>query len=137
MILSIMQRIEVYNEIFKAISKEVQENSCNQSANRRGHDTYVFCKNNVNRFFTEEETFRKSLAPFHEKEATKILLEGLDAYKEGVYFWLDALNEKCEIVDQMKYQIGVKGKETSYQLINQACREACEGIKSAHSVHKM
>ena len=34
-ILSIMQRIEVYNEIFKAISKEVQEYGCNQAAHRR------------------------------------------------------------------------------------------------------
>jgi hypothetical protein len=137
MILSIMQRIEVYNEIFKAISKEVQENSCNQGINRRGHDTYVFCKNNVNRFFTEEENFRKSLTPYQDKEATKILLEGLDAYKEGVFFWLNAMNDKCEVVDTLKYQLGIKGKESSYQLINQACKEACEGIQSAHSVHKM
>ena len=97
-ILSIMQRIEVYNEIFKAISKEVQEYGCNQAAHRRGRDTYMFCRNNVNRFFTEEMMFRKNLEPYYDKEATKILLEGL---------------------------------------INQACKEACEGIQSAHSVHKM
>ena len=85
-ILSIMQRIEVYNEIFKAISKEVQEYGCNQAAHRRGRDTYMFCRNNVNRFFTEEMMFRKNLEPYYDKEATKILLEGLDTYKEGVVF---------------------------------------------------
>ena len=35
--------------------------------------------------------FRKNLEPYYDKEATKILLEGLDTYKEGVFFWLEAL----------------------------------------------
>lgn len=30
--------------------------------------------------------FRKNLEPYYDKEATKILLEGLDTYKEGVFF---------------------------------------------------
>ena len=122
-ILSIMQRIEVYNEIFKAISKEVQEYGCNQAAHRRGRDTYMFCRNNVNRFFTEEMMFRKNLEPYYDKEATKILLE--------------ALSESCQVTDELKYQLGIRQKESSYLLINQACKEACEGIQSAHSVHKM
>ena len=122
-ILSIMQRIEVYNEIFKAISKEVQEYGCNQAAHRRGRDTYMFCRNNVNRFFTEEMMFRKNLEPYYDKEATKILLEGL--------------SESCQVTDELKYQLGIRQKESSYLLINQACKEACEGIQSAHSVHKM
>ena len=54
-ILSIMQRIEAYNEIFKAISKEVQEYGCNQAAHRRGRDTYMFCRNNVNRFYRRND----------------------------------------------------------------------------------
>ncbi|WP_181036791.1 hypothetical protein [Enterococcus faecalis] len=136
-ILSIMQRIEVYSEIFKAISKEVQEYGCNQAAHRRGRDTYMFCRNNVNRFFTEEMMFRKNLEPYYDKEATKILLEGLDTYKEGVFFWLEALSESCQVTDELKYQLGIRQKESSYLLINQACKEACEGIQSAHSVHKM
>lgn len=136
-ILSIMQRIEVYNEIFKAISKEVQEYGCNQAAHRRGRDTYMFCRNNVNRFFTEEMMFRKNLEPYYDKEATKILLEGLDTYKEGVFFWLEALSESCQVTDELKYQLDIRQKESSYLLINQACKEACEGIQSAHSVHKM
>ena len=48
------KRIEVYNEIFKAISKEVQEYGCNQAAHRRGRDTYMFCRNNVNRFLQKK-----------------------------------------------------------------------------------
>ena len=119
-ILSIMQRIEVYNEIFKAISKEVQEYGCNQAAHRRGRDTYMFCRNNVNRFFTEEMMFRKNLEPYYDKEATKILLEGLDTYKEGVFFWLEALSESCQVTDELKYQLGIRQKESSYLLINQA-----------------
>ena len=114
-ILSIMQRIEVYNEIFKAISKEVQEYGCNQAAHRRGRDTYMFCRNNVNRFFTEEMMFRKNLEPYYDKEAS----------------------ESCQVTDELKYQLGIRQKESSYLLINQACKEACEGIQSAHSVHKM
>lgn len=137
MILSVMQRVEVYNEIFNAISKEVQENSYSQAPNRRGKDTYVFCKNNVCRFFVEETNFRKNLSTYGEKEATQILLQGLDTYKEGVYYLLEALDEKCEVMDEVKYKRGLIGKETSFELINQACREACEGIESAHSVHKM
>ena len=74
--------------------------------------------------------FRKNLEPYYDKEATKILLEGLDTYKEGVFFWLEALSESC-------HQLGIRQKESSYLLINQACKEACEGIQSAHSVHKM
>ena len=122
-ILSIMQRIEVYNEIFKAISKEVQEYGCNQAAHRRGRDTYMFCRNNVNRFFTEEMMFRKNLEPYYDKEA--------------IFFWLEALSESCQVTDELKYQLGIRQKESSYLLINQACKEACEGIQSAHSVHKM
>lgn len=137
MILSVMQRVEVYNEIFNAISKEVQENSYSQGPNRRGKDTYVFCRNNVSRFFVEEANFRRNLSVYEEKEATQILLQGLDTYKEGVYYWLDALDEKCEVMDEIKYKRGLLGKETSFELINQACKQACEGIESAHSVHKM
>ncbi len=137
MILSVMQRVEVYNEIFNAISKEVQENSCSKAINRRGKDTYVFCRTNVNRFFVEEASFRKNLVFYGEKEATKILLEGLDAYKEGIYFWLEGLNDKCEVIDEIKYKRGLNRTESSFRLINQACKEACGGIQSAHSVHKM
>lgn len=137
MILSVMQRVEVYNEIFNAISKEVQENSYSQEPNRRGKDTYIFCRNNINRFLIEEDLFRKNLAMYSEKEATKILLEGLDRYKEGIYYWLEALDEKCEVIDELKYKHGINSKNDSFELINQACKEACGGIKSAHSVHKM
>ncbi|OSH06823.1 hypothetical protein MGA447_0403 [Enterococcus faecalis] len=91
----------------------------------------------MNRFFTEEMMFRKNLEPYYDKEATKILLEGLDTYKEGVFFWLEALSESCQVTDELKYQLGIRQKESSYLLINQACKEACEGIQSAHSVHKM
>ncbi|MGC2993744.1 hypothetical protein ACPTI2_13260, partial [Enterococcus faecalis] len=93
--------------------------------------------NNVNRFFTEEMMFRKNLEPYNDKEATKILLEGLDTYKEGVFFWLEALSESCQETDELKYQLGIRQKESSYLLFKQACKEACEGIQSAHSVHKM
>ncbi|MFK4568054.1 hypothetical protein [Enterococcus sp. UD-01] len=137
MILSVMQRVEVYNEIFNAISKEIQENSCSQTINRRGKDMYALCRNNVNRFFLEEETFRKHLSSHGEQEATKILLAGLDSYKEGIYFWLDAMNENCEVIDEIKYKRGINSAEYSFSLINQACKEACGGIESAHSVHKM
>lgn len=137
MILSVMQRVEVYNEIFNAIAKEVQENSCSQAINRKGKDTYLFCRNNVNRFFIEEGSFRKNLVFYGEKEATKILLEGLDIYKEGIYFWLEALNDKCEVIDEVKYKRGLHRAKSAFMLINQACKEACGGIESAHSVHKM
>lgn len=137
MILTIMQRVEVYNEIFKAISKEIQEHNYNQELSKKGHDTYIFCRNNVNRFLMEDEGFRKNLKSVQEKEATKILLTGLDTYKEGIYFLLKSLNEQGEIIDPFKFELGLKEKNSAFKLINQACREACEGIRSAHSVHKM
>ncbi|MFD2386983.1 hypothetical protein [Enterococcus rivorum] len=90
----------------------------------------------MSRFFVEEANFRRNLSVYEGKEATQILLQGLDTYKEGVYYWLDALDEKCEVMDEIKYKRGLIGKETSFELINQACKQACEGIESAHSVHK-
>lgn len=137
MMLSVMQRVEVYDEIFNAISKKIQENISNQVLDRKGKDTYLFCRNNVNRFFVEEENFRKHLSFHSEEEATKILLQGLDEYKKGIYFWLASLNERCEVVDEINYNRGLKKAQSSFILINQACREACAGIESAHSVHKM
>ncbi|MBL1227647.1 hypothetical protein IW492_00180 [Enterococcus sp. BWB1-3] len=136
-ILSVMQRVEVYNEIFTTVSKEIQQEGYEQIANRKKKDTYVFCRNNVNRLFVEDENFRKILNPYDGRSATQLLCEGLDAYKRGVYYWLDAMDEHCMIVDTVKYGHGINGIQTSFDLINQACREACGGIKSAHSVHKM
>lgn len=136
-VLSVMQRVEVYNEIFTTISKEIQQDGYELTANRKRKDTYVFCRNNVNRLFVEDENFRKILNPYEENSATQLLCKGLDAYKRGVYYWLDALDEQCMIVDAVKYGHGVNGIQTSFDLINQACREACGGIESAHSVHKM
>lgn len=135
-ILFIMKRVQVYNEIFASVTKEIDEYS-GQKTNRRGRDTYLFCRNNVNRFLIEEESFRKSLSSYEDKAATQLLLEGLDAYKTGIYFWIQSLNETCAIIDEKNYRCGLVGKETSFKLINQACKAACEGIESAHSVHKM
>lgn len=136
-ILSVMQRVEVYNEIFDAVSKEVQENSCSQAINKRKRDTYLFCRNNVNRFFAEEAILKKTLDSYPENESTRILLEGLDIYKSGVFFWFDALSEQCEVSDHYQYNRGLQDKESSYSLINQACKAACGGIQTAHSVHKL
>lgn len=136
-VLSIMQRVEVYDEIFNAISKKIQESNHNQIIDRKGMDTYIFCRNNINRFFAEEANFRKHLSFHYEKEATHILLQGLDEYKKGIYFWLVSLNEQSEIIDEIQYNRGLKKSKQSFILINQACKEACGGIESAHSVHKM
>ena len=136
-ILSVMQRVEVYNEIFGAVSKEVQENNCNEARNKRKKDTYLFCRNNVNRFFVEEATLVKTLDLYPDNESTRILLEGLATYKAGVFFWFDALNEQCEVTNHLQYNKGLQAKEYSFNLINQACKAACGGIQTAHSVHKL
>ncbi|MGC6767429.1 hypothetical protein ACYSNR_03340 [Enterococcus sp. LJL128] len=136
-VLSVMQRVEVYNEIFTTISKEIQQEGYEQTVNRKKKDTYVFCRNNVNRLFIEDENFRKVLVPYGEKAATQLLCKGLDAYKRGVYYWIDAMDDSCMIVDDDKFAHGLDRIRTSFELINQACKEACGGIESAHSVHKM
>ncbi|MGH2202354.1 hypothetical protein ACQ1ZM_16690, partial [Enterococcus faecalis] len=74
---------------------------------RRGCHTYMFCRNNVNHFFTEQMMFRKNLDAYYDKEATKILVEGLDTYKEGLFFWLEAVSESCEVTDELKYKLGI------------------------------
>lgn len=136
-ILSVMQRVEVYNEIFNAISKEIQENSCSAAANKKGNDMYLLCRRNVNRFFIEEDSFRKTLDNYGEQVATGLLLQGLDVYKEGVYYWLNALNDQCEVVDEYLYKKSLTVTQSSFELINQACKKACGDIENAHSVHKM
>ncbi|MBP1046705.1 hypothetical protein I6N96_10555 [Enterococcus sp. BWM-S5] len=136
-VLSVMQRVEVYNEIFATISKEIQQEGYKLTADRKKRDTYIFCRNNINRLFVEDSNFRKVLNPYDEKAATLLLCKGLDEYKQGVYLWLDAMDENCEIVDVDKYSLGQSGIRSSFELINQACKEACGGIESAHSVHKM
>ncbi|MBL1223495.1 hypothetical protein [Enterococcus sp. BWR-S5] len=136
-VLSVMQRVEVYNEIFATISKEIQQEGYKLIADRKKKDTYVFCRNNINRLFVEDANFRKVLNPYEEKAATLLLCQGLDEYKQGVYLWLDAMDEQCEVVDTVKYELGQSGIQSSFELINQACKEACGGIESAHSVHKM
>ena len=136
-ILSVMQRVEVYNEIFDSVSKEVQENNCNQARIQRKKDTYLFCRNNVNRFFAEEATLKKTLDSYPDNESTRILLEGLNTYKSGIFFWFDALSEQCEVSDHSQYKRGLQDRESSFTLINQACKAACGGIETAHSVHKI
>ncbi|WP_086349895.1 hypothetical protein [Candidatus Enterococcus clewellii] len=136
-VLSVMQRVEVYNEIFATISKEIQQEGYKLTADRKKRDTYIFCRNNINRLFVEDSNFRKVLNPYGEKAATLLLCQGLDEYKQGVYLWLDAMDEQCEVVDIVKYNLGQSGIRSSFELINQACKEACGGIESAHSVHKM
>lgn len=49
----------------------------------------------MNCFFIEEMMFCKNLELYYDKEVMKILLEGLDMYKEGVFFWLEVLSEFC------------------------------------------
>lgn len=136
-VLSVMQRVEVYNEIFATISKEIQQEGYKQTADRKKRDTYIFCRNNINRLFVEDANFRKVLNPYGENAATSLLCQGLDEYRQGVYLWLDAMDEQCEVVDMDKYDLGQSGIQSSFELINQACKEACGGIESAHSVHKM
>ncbi len=59
------------------------------------------------------------------KKQRKILLEGLDTYKRrSIFFWLEALSESCQVTDELKYQLGIRQKESSYLLINQACKRS-------------
>lgn len=136
-ILVVMQRVEVYNEIFNAISKEITENHFNAVANKKGNEMYLLCRRNVNRFFVETDSFRANLTIYEEQVATQLLLQGLDVYKEGIYYWLNALNDQCKVVDEGMYKKSLAVTQNSFELINQACKKACGDIENAHSVHKM